>query len=189
MINGNSDRLYFLGLQNYCRHWLQPWNWKTLATWKKSYDRPRQYIKKKRHHFADKDLSSQIYGFARNHVRMWKSDHNEDWVLKNRSFLIMVLEKTLKSPLNSRDARTSNQSILKEINPEYSLEGLMLKLKLQYFVHLMWRADSLEKSLMLGKIKGQRRRGQQRMMVRQHQWFKGHEFVQNLGFSEVQVVL
>ena len=60
-------------------------------------------------------------------------------------------------------ARRSNQSILKEINPEYSLEGLMLKLKLQYFGHLMWRADLLEKTLMLGKIEGRRRRGQQRM--------------------------
>ena len=66
----------------------------------------------------------------------------------------MVLEKTLESPLDRR----SNQSILKEINPEYLLEGLMLKLKLQYFGHLMQRADSLEKTLMLGKIEGKRRR-------------------------------
>ena len=72
----------------------------------------------------------------------------------------MVLEKTLESPL---DCRRSNQSILKEISPEYSLEGLMLKLKLQYFGHLIQRADSFEKTLMLGKIEGRRRRGQQRM--------------------------
>ena len=72
----------------------------------------------------------------------------------------MVLEKTLESPLT---ARKSNQSILKEINPEYSLEGLMLRLKLQYFAHLIRRADSLEKTLMLGKIGGRRRRGRQRM--------------------------
>ena len=68
----------------------------------------------------------------------------------------MVLEKTLESPLDSK-------SILKEMNPEYSLEGLMLKLKFQYFGHLMQRADSLEKTLMLGKIEGRRRRGQQKM--------------------------
>ena len=68
----------------------------------------------------------------------------------------MVLEKTLESPL---EARRSNQSILKEISPEYSLEGLMLKLKLQYFSHLMQRTDSFEKTLMLGKIEGRRRRG------------------------------
>ena len=72
----------------------------------------------------------------------------------------MVLDKTLENPL---DCKTSNQSILKEINPEYSLEGLMLKLKLQYSGHLMQRADSLEKTLMLGKIEGRRRRGRQRM--------------------------
>ena len=70
----------------------------------------------------------------------------------------MVLEKTLESP-----RRRSNQSILREISPEYSLEGLMLKLKLQYFGHLMQRTDSLEKTLILGKIEGRRRRGQQRM--------------------------
>ena len=68
----------------------------------------------------------------------------------------MVLEKTLESPLDSME---SNQSILKEINPEYSLEGLMLKVKLQYFGHLMQRTDSLEKTLMLGKTEGGRRRG------------------------------
>ena len=71
----------------------------------------------------------------------------------------MVLEKTLEIPWT---ARRSSQSILKEISPEYSLEGLMLKLKLQYFGHLMQRADSFEKTLMLGKIEGRRRRGQQR---------------------------
>ena len=72
----------------------------------------------------------------------------------------MVLEKTLESSL---DCKEINQSILKEISPEYSLEGLMLKLKLQYFGHLIRRTDSLEKTLMLGKIKGRRRRGRQRM--------------------------
>ena len=72
----------------------------------------------------------------------------------------MVLEKTLESPL---DCKRSNQSILKEIGPEYSVEGLMLKLKLQYFGHLMQRTDSLEKTLMLDKIEGRRRKGQQRM--------------------------
>ena len=86
--------------------------------------------------------------------------HKEGWVLKNWCSLIVVLEKILESPWT---ARRSNQSILKEISSEYSLEGLMLKLKLQYFGHLMWRANSSEKTLMLGKIEGERRRGQQRM--------------------------
>ena len=80
--------------------------------------------------------------------------------MKKRQSIIRQLEKTLESPL---DSRRSNQSILKEINPEYALEGLVLKLKFQYFGHLMCRANSLEKTLILGKIEGRRRRGQQRM--------------------------
>ena len=91
---------------------------------------------------------------------MWELDYKENWVLKNWCFWIVVLEKTLESFL---DRRRSNQFILQEISPEYSLEGLMLKLKLQYFGHLMQRTDSLEKTLMLGKIEGRRRRGRQRM--------------------------
>ena len=91
---------------------------------------------------------------------MWELDCKENWVPKNWCFWTVVLEKTLRVPWT---ARRSNQSILKEISPGCSLEGLMLKLKLQYFVHLMRRADSLEETLMLGKIEGRRRRGWQRM--------------------------
>ena len=87
---------------------------------------------------------------------MWELDHKEGWVPKNWCFWIMVFWRLLRV---SWTARTSNQSVLKEISPEYSLEGLMLKLKLQYFHHLMLRADSLAKFLMLGKIEGRRRSG------------------------------
>ena len=89
---------------------------------------------------------------------MWNLDYKEGWVLKNWCLWILVWEKTLENP-----SVRSNQSILKEINPEYSLEGLILRLKLQYFDHLMHRGNSLEKTLMLGKTKGQRRRGWQRV--------------------------
>ena len=106
-------------------HIMQPWNWKTLSPWKKSYDKPRQHIKKQRHHFADKGPSIQSYVFS----RMWELDHKEGQALKNWCFWTVVLEKTLESLLGSKE---SNQSILEESNPEYSLEGLMLKLKLQY---------------------------------------------------------
>ena len=99
-------------------------------------------------------------GFSSSHVWIWELDHKEGWALKNICFQIVVLEKALRVPWA---ARRSNQSILKEINPEYSLKGLMLKLKLQSFGHLMRRADSLEQTLILGKIEGRRRRGQQRM--------------------------
>ena len=109
---------------------------------------------------VNKGPSSQGYGFSSGHVWMWELDYKESWAPKNWCFWTVVLGKTLESPL---DARRPNQSILKEISPECSLEGLMLKLKLQYFGHLMWRADSLEKTLMLGKIEGRRRRGWQRI--------------------------
>ena len=88
---------------------------------------------------------------------MWHLNYKDSWALKNSCFWIVVLEKTLESPWTTRDWL---QSILWEISPEHSLERLMLKLKLQYFGHLMQRTDSLEKTLMLGKIEGRRRRGQ-----------------------------
>ena len=87
--------------------------------------------------------------------RMWKLNYKESWMLKNWCFWTVVMEKILQSPWT---AKRSNQSILKEINPEYSLEGLKLKMKLQYFGHLMQRTDSFEKTLMLGKIEGGRQR-------------------------------
>ena len=98
--SGNSDRLYFGGLQNHCRFWnLQPWNYKMLTPWKESYDQPRQHIKKQRHYFVNKGLSSQGYGFSSSHVWMWELDHKESWAPKNWCFWTVVLEKTLKNPL------------------------------------------------------------------------------------------
>jgi len=94
--------------------------------------------------------------FPRSHIPMWEFDHKEGRVLKNWCIRMWCWRRLLRV---SWTARRSNHSILKEINPEYSLEGLMLKLKLQYFGHLMGRANSLEKILMLGKIEGRRRRG------------------------------
>ena len=116
--------------------------------------------KKQRHCFANTGPSSQGYSFSSGHVWMWELDCEESWAWKNWCFWTVVLEKTLESPLT---ARRSNQSFLKEISPGCSLEGLMLKLKLQYFGHLMQNVDSLEKTLMLGGIVGRRRRGWQRM--------------------------
>ena len=149
-----------MGLPNHCRWWLQPWNEKTLAPWKKSYGQPRQHIKKQRDYSPNNSLSSQSYGFP---VVMYGC---ESWMIKKAecrridAFELWCWRKLLRVPWT---ARRSNQSILKEISPEYSFEELMLKLKLQYFGHLMWRTDSFEKTLMLGKIEGKRRRGRQRM--------------------------
>ena len=97
--------------------------------------------------------------FSSSHIQMWKLDHKDGWALKNRCFQTVVLRKLPWVPWTTG---RSNQLILKEINTEYSLERL-LKVKLQYFGHLMWRASSLEKTLMLGKIEDKRGRGQQRM--------------------------
>ena len=131
-----------------------------LAPLKKSSDQPRQHIKKQRHYFANKGPPSQSYGFSSSHVWMWELDYKESWVLKNWCFELWCWRTLLRVPWT---ARRSSLSILKEISPEYSLEGLMLKLKLKYFGHLMQRTDSLEKTLMLGKIEGRKRREWQRM--------------------------
>ena len=156
----NSDRLYSLGLQNHCRWWLQPWNWKTLAPWKKSYNKAGQHITKQTHYFANKCPSSQSYGFSSSHAWIWELDHKESWAPKNGCFWTAVLEKTVESPLDCKE--------IKPVHPKgdqswVPTEGLMLILKLWYFGNLIWRTDSLEKTLMMRKREGSRRRGQQRM--------------------------
>ena len=127
-----------------------------LPPCKESYDQPRQHIQKQRRYFANKGSSSQGYGFS---SFMYGC---ESWTVKKtelrriHAFEPWRWRRLLRVPWT---ARRSNQSILKEINPGFSVEGLMLKLKLQSFGHLMRRTDSLEKTLMLGKIEGGERRG------------------------------
>ena len=131
---------------------------KDACSLKESYDKPRHpdSIKRQRHHFANKGPYSQSYGFSRSHVQIWELNHKEGWAQKNWLFWTVVLEKTLESPLDCK---------IKAVNPKgnqlYSLEGLMLNL--QYFGHSMQRANSLKKTLLLGKIERQRRRGRQRI--------------------------
>ena len=132
----------------------------------KSYDKPRQHIKKHGHHFADKGPYRKSYGFSNSLVWMWELDHKEGWVPKNWCFQTVVLEKTLESPLDCKE-------ILKGINPEYSLEGLMLKL--QYFDPLIWRTNSLAKTLILGKNVGRRMR-----------WLNGITNSMNMSLSKLQ---
>ena len=121
-----------------------------LAPWKKSYDQPRQHIKKQRHYFANKGPSSQSYGFSSSHVWMWELDYKESFWTFFDAFELWCWRRLLRVPWT---ARRSNQSILKEISGEYSLEGLMLKLKLQYFGPQMCRTDSLKRSWCWERLK------------------------------------
>ena len=139
---------------------------KDIAPWKKSYDQPRQHIKKQRHYFADIGLSSQSYGFSSSLV--WKREL--DWAPENRCFQTVVLEKTLESPLDCKGIQPvhpkGNQSWI-------FMEGLILKLRLHYFGHLMRRAHSLEKTLMLGKMEAggeEGDRGWDSWMVSSNKW-------------------
>ena len=119
-------------------------------------NKSRQHIKKQRHYFADEGPYSQSYGFSSSHVWMWELDHKEGWMPKNWCFWMWCWRRLLRVPWT---ARRSNQLILKEINLESSLEGLMLKLKLQYFWPPDVKSWLIWKTLMLGKIEGERRRG------------------------------
>ena len=154
---------------------------KTLAPWKKSCDKPRQCIKKQRHYFSDKGLSSQSYGFSSSHAWMWELNYKESWVYKSWCFWTVLLEKIFESPLDCKE--------IQPVHPkgDHSLGGLMLKLKLQSFGHLMQRTDSFEKTLMLGKIEGGKGRGMtEDKMVGWHYQLNGHEFDQALGDGEGQ---
>ena len=113
-------------------------------------------FKKKRHHFADKGPYSQSYGFTSSHLWTCELDCKKGWAPKNCCFQTAVLEKTLECPLDCKEIKPVNP---KGNQPEYSFEGLMLKLKFQYFGNLIQRADSLKETLMLGKIEGKWERG------------------------------
>jgi len=164
-----------------------------LTPWKNSYDQPRQLIKKQRHYFANKRPSSQRLGFSSSYVyecESWTIKKAECWRIN--AFELWCWRRLFRVPWT---ARRSSQSILKEVSLEYSLEGLMLKLKLQSCGHLMWRTDSLEKTLMLGKIEGEEKgekKGQEEKgttedeMVGWHHRLDGHEFEQAPGVGDGQ---
>ena len=148
------------------------------VSWKESYDKPRQRIKKPRHYFVDKHLHSWSCGFSSSYVWMWQLDHKEGWVPKTWRFWTVVLEKTLESPLGCKEIKSVNP---KELNPEYSLEGLMLKLKLQYLATwceepTYWKRPDDGKDW---RQKGKRKAADE--MVRQHHQLNRCEFEQTLA--------
>ena len=153
--NGNSQRLFLGGSQitadGDCSHEIK----RRLFLGRTAMTNLDSILKSR-----DKGPSGQSYDFSNSHVWMWELDYRESWAPKNWCFWTVFWRRLLRVRWT---ARRSNQSILKKISPEYSLEVLILKLKLQYFGHLMWRAGSFEKTLILGKTEGRRRRGWQRM--------------------------
>ena len=158
--NGNSERLYFLGLQNHCSWWLQHEIKRHLLLWRKATTNLDSILKSRDITLLTKVhlVKAMVFPILMYGCTSWtikKTEHQ-----RINAFELWCWRRLLRVHWT---ARRSNQSVLKEISPEYSLEGLMLKLKLQYIGHLMWRTDSLEKTLLLGNIEGRRRRGWQRM--------------------------
>src|SRR5574337_203770 len=148
-----------------------------LTHWKETYDQPRQHVKKQRYYFANKVrlVKAMVFPVVMYGCESWtvkKAEHQ-----RINAFELWCWRRLFRVPWT---ARRSNQSILNEISPGYSLEGMMLKLKLQYFGHLIRRVDSLEKTLMLGGIGGRRRRGQQRM-----RWLDGITDSVDVSLSEL----
>ena len=138
----------------------------------------------KSRHFVNKSLYSQSFGFSSSsYVWMWELNHKEGWAPNNWWLQIVLLDNTLKSPLDSKEFKPVNP---KEINSEYSLEGLTLKLKLRFFGHLMWTTSSLGKDPAAEKVWRQEEKATEEEMVRWHHQLNRHEFEQTPGDSEGQ---
>ena len=166
------------GLQNHCRWWLQPWNKRRLLLGRKVMTNLDSIFKSRDITLPTKVrlVKAMIFPVVMYGCESWTMKKAKCW--RTDAFEVWCWRRLLRVPTT---ARRSNQSILKEISLGCSLEGMMLKLKLQYFGHLMWRVDLLEKTLMLGGIGGRRRRGRQRM-----RWLDGITNSMDLSLSELR---
>ena len=166
------------GSKNHCRWWLQPWNWKTLAPWKKSFDQPKQHIKMERYYLADKGLCSQGYGFSSGHVCMWELDYNESWAPKNWCFWTVVLEKTLENPLNCKE--------LQPVHPKGNQSWIFMgRTDAEAETPILWPPDVkswlIVKDPDSGKDWSRRRRGWQRV-----RWLDGITDSMDMSLSKLQ---
>ena len=158
-----------------------------LIPWKKSYDQPRQHIKKQRHYFADKGLYGQSYGFSSSHVQMWKLDHKESWVLKNWCFWTVVLEKTLESPLDCKE--------IQPVHPKGDQPWIFIeRTDAEAEIPILWPPDA--KNWLIGKDpeagkdwRQEEKRMTEDEMVGWHHWLNGHGFEQALGVDVGQASL
>ena len=171
--NGNSDRLYFLGLENHCEWWLQPWNLKMFTPWNKSYDHPRWHIKKQRHYFVNKGLSSQGYDFSSSHIWMWELDYKESWAPKNWCFWTVLLEKILESSLGCKE--------IQPVHPKGDQSWVFIgKTYVEAETPILWPPDA--KSWLIwkdpdpGKDWVQEKGTTEDEMVGGHPWLNGHGF-------------
>ena len=147
---------------------------KTLAPWKKSYDQPRQHVKKQRHYFAHKGLSSESYGFSSGHVWMWQLNYKESWVPKNWCFWTVVCWRRLLRV--SWTARRSNQSILKEISPEYSLKDWCWSWKCNTLATWCKELTHWKTPWCLKDWRWEEKGMTEDEMVGWYHWLNGHEF-------------
>ena len=181
--SGSSGLLYFSGLQNHCRWWLQPWKQEMLTSWKESFNQPRQHIKKQRQYFANKGLSSQGYDFSSGHVWMRKLDYKESWVQKNWCSWTVVVEKTLESPLDCKE--------IQPVHPKWDQSWVFIgRTDADTETSILWPHDV--KSWLIGKDPdggkdwGQEKGMTEDEMVGWHHWLNGHGFGWTLGVGDGQ---